>query len=88
MLKNARNNIRPMVSITVSEFNSNDIDEIFNKLTLEEGVDEITANIVREEGVYKINSNVKSHILDGYMKLIRKISIHKNIVLKLKSIKI
>jgi MoaA/NifB/PqqE/SkfB family radical SAM enzyme len=73
MLLKAGVNVRAMVSITVSEFNCDDIDEIFEVLTKDYNVLEITANIVRDEGVYTTPISAKERILKGYNNLVKKI---------------
>lgn len=71
-LKNKAKNIKVHVTITVSEFNALDINDIFHELR-RLGVDEITANIVRDEGVYRIDEKSKKQILAGYRTLIENI---------------
>lgn len=71
ILKDYGRNVKVMVSITVSDFNALEIDEIFHTLTKKHNVSAITANLVREEGVYTIPKKKKHTILKGYTKLIK-----------------
>ena len=53
ILKNMGDNINPVVSITVTHENCDNIKEIFNYLHVECGIDSMKCTIVRDEGVYK-----------------------------------
>ena len=66
ILKNMGNNINPVVSITVTEENCDNIKEIFNYLHVKCGIDSLKCTIVRDEGVYKTPYDKKKKIFDAY----------------------
>ena len=80
ILKNMGDNINPVVSITVTHENCDNIKEIFNYLHLECGIDSMKCTIVRDEGVYKTPYEKKKKILQAYDWLTSEIK--KNIKLK------
>ncbi len=63
-------NVQANVTVTVCDFNVDDIEEIFNELYINEKVHSITANVVRNEGVYLINKDKASAINHAYKKLV------------------
>lgn len=68
-LKGYGRNVVPNVSITVSDSNCDDMDEIVDRLVSDHGVTSLTSNIVRDEGVYTIPVEKKRQILEGYKRL-------------------
>jgi len=66
ILKKMGNNINPVVSITVTQENCDNIREIFNYLHVECGIDSMKCTIVRDEGVYKTPYEKKKKIFDAY----------------------
>ena len=69
-----KSNVNPVVNITVSEENCENIDVIFNYLTKECGIESLKACIVRDEGVYKTPSNKQQKIFNAYDWLTKKIN--------------
>ena len=67
-------NVNPVVNITVSEENCENIEVIFNYLTKECGIDSLKACIVRDEGVYKTPTNKQQKIFNAYDWLTKKIN--------------
>lgn len=67
VLKNMNNpKVKPVINITVSNENCDDIEEIFNYLTDFCKIDSIKCCIVRDEGVYKTPTEEKKKILNAY----------------------
>ena len=66
VLKNMANNINPVVSITVTHENCDNIKNIFNYIHQDCGVDSIKCTLVRDEGVYKTPDEKKKKILEAY----------------------
>ena len=66
LLKKMGKNINPVVSITVSHENCENIKEIFSYLNKDCGIDSIKCTIVRDEGVYKTPTDKQKKILDAY----------------------
>jgi MoaA/NifB/PqqE/SkfB family radical SAM enzyme len=66
LLKNMGDNINPVVSITVTHENCDNIKEIFNYLNKDCGIDAIKCTIVRDEGVYTTPIEKKKKILEAY----------------------
>tara|TARA_Y100000816_G_scaffold292599_1_gene288953 strand:+ start:3977 stop:5077 length:1101 start_codon:yes stop_codon:yes gene_type:complete len=69
-----KSNVNPVVNITVSEENCENIDVIFNYLTKECGIESLKACIVRDEGVYKTPTNKQQKIFNAYDWLTKKIN--------------
>ena len=67
-------NINPVVNITVSQENCDQIEEIFNYFTSECGINSLKACIVRDEGIYKTPSDKTRKIYDAYNWLTNKIN--------------
>jgi len=65
-LKKLGPKISPVVSITVTHENCDNIKEIFNYLHNECNIDSIKCCIVRDEGVYKTPDDKKKKIYDAY----------------------
>ena len=65
-LKNLGSKVNPVVSITVTHENCDNIKEIFNYLHKDCKIDSIKCCIVRDEGVYKTPSEKKKKIYDAY----------------------
>ena len=68
-----KSNINPVVSITVTHENCDDLEKIFNHLTKEEKIDYLKCTIVRDEGVYKRPQDKIEKILSAYNWLTDKI---------------
>ena len=66
LLKKFGPNINPVVSITVTHENCDDIKNIFNYLHEDCKIDSMKACIVRDEGVYKTPTEKKRKIFDAY----------------------
>jgi MoaA/NifB/PqqE/SkfB family radical SAM enzyme len=66
MLKKMGNNVNPVVSITVTHENCENIKEIFYHLHKDCGVDSIKCTIVRDEGVYTTPTNKQKKIFEAY----------------------
>lgn len=66
LLKKMGDNINPVVSITVTHENCDNIKEIFNYIHKECGVDAIKCTIVRDEGVYVTPTDKQKKILEAY----------------------
>ena len=66
LLKKMGDNINPVVSITVTHENCDNIKEIFNYLNKECGIDAIKCTIVRDEGVYTTPTDKQKKILEAY----------------------
>lgn len=65
-LKNLGPKIIPVVNITVSHENCDNIDKIFKFLNKDCGIESIKCCIVRDEGVYKTPQEKKKKIFDAY----------------------
>ena len=65
--------ISPVVSITVTEENCDNIKNIFHYLTDECGINALKCTAVRDEGVYKTQSEKKQKIYEAYKWLTEKI---------------
>ena len=65
-LKNLNSKINPVVSITVTHENCDDIEKIFNYLHKDCKIDSIKCAIVRDEGVYTTPSEKKKKIFEAY----------------------
>lgn len=74
ILKKLPDNINPVVSITVSHENCDNIDEIYDFFVNECKIDSIKCTIVRDEGVFKTPKIKKQKILNAYSKLTEKIN--------------
>jgi radical SAM protein with 4Fe4S-binding SPASM domain len=59
-------NINPVVSITVSEENCDNIRDIYNYLNFDCNIDSIKCTIVRDEGVYNTEPKKKDKIYQAY----------------------
>ena len=66
LLKKMPDNINPVVSITVTHENCDNIKSIFNYLHIDCGIESIKCTIVRDEGVYKTPHEKKKKIYDAY----------------------
>jgi MoaA/NifB/PqqE/SkfB family radical SAM enzyme len=66
LLKKMGDNINPVVSITVTHENCDNIKEIFNYLNKECGINAIKCTIVRDEGVYTTPTDKQKKILEAY----------------------
>ena len=66
ILKKMGDNINPVVSITVSHENCDNIDKVFNYLHNDCGIDSIKCTLVRDEGVYKTPIEKKKKIFNAY----------------------
>ena len=66
-------NVKPVVSITVSHENCDNIKNIFEYLTSKCGIDSLKCTIVRDEGVYKTPIEKKKNIFKAYTWLTNKI---------------
>ena len=75
LLKKMGDNINPVVSITVTHENCDNIKEIFNYLHKDCGIDAIKCTIVRDEGVYTTPTDKQKKILEAYDWLTNEIKI-------------
>ena len=66
-------NVNPVISITVSHENCDDIKNIFDYLISKCKIDSLKCTIVRDEGVYKIPIEKKKKIFESYAWLTNKI---------------
>ena len=66
-------NVNPIVGITVSHENCDNIKNIFEYLTSKCGIDSLKCIIVRDEGVYKTPIEKKKNIFEAYTWLTNKI---------------
>ena len=66
LLKKMGDNINPVVSITVTHENCDNIEEIFNYLHKDCEIDAIKCTIVRDEGVYSTPTEKQKKILEAY----------------------
>lgn len=67
-------NINPVVNITVSQENCDQIEEIYKYFTESCGIDSLKACIVRDEGIYKTPTDKAKKIFDAYVWLTDKIN--------------
>ena len=75
ILKNMNaSNINPVVNITVSQENCDNIVNIYKYFTEECNIDSIKACIVRDEGIYKTPTDKAKKIYDAYVWLTNKIN--------------
>ncbi len=72
-LKKIDQRVSPMVSITVSHENCENIEKIFNYLTQDCNIDSLKCTIVRDEGVYKTPQEKREKIFKAYTWLTNKI---------------
>ena len=72
-LKKMDKRVNPIVSLTVNHENCENIEKIFEYLTVECKVNSIKCTIVRDEGVYKTPDNKKQKIFQAYSWLTSKI---------------
>ena len=73
-LKKFSKNINPVVSITVTHENCDNIENIFNHLVYKCKIDSIKCTIVRDEGVYKTPQSKREKIYSAYSWLTGKIT--------------
>ena len=73
-LKNHKKNVNPVVSITVTHENCDDIENIFNYLFYKSKINALKCTIVRDEGVYKTPREKREKIFSAYSWLTNKIS--------------
>ena len=71
-------NVNPVVSITVSQENCDNIKNIFKYLTSKCGIDSLKCTIIRDEGVYKTPIEKKKNIFEAYTWLTNKIQVMSN----------
>ena len=71
-------NVNPIVGITVSHENCDNIKNIFEYLTSKCGIDSLKCTIVRDEGVYKTPIEKKKNIFEAYTWLTNKIQVMSN----------
>ena len=71
-------NVNPIVGITVSHENCDNIKNIFEYLTSKCGIDSLKCTIVRDEGVYKTPIEKKKNIFEAYTWLTNKIQAMSN----------
>ena len=68
-----KRNVNPVISITVSHENCDNIKKIFEYLTSKCKIDSLKCTIVRDEGVYKTPIEKKKKIFEAYAWLTNKI---------------
>ena len=73
-LKKLKDNINPVVSVTVTHENCDDIENIYNLLVNKYKIDSLKCTIVRDEGVYKTPNEKRKKIFSAYNWLTNKIS--------------
>jgi len=76
-------NVSPVVSITVTQENCDNIEKIFNFLHYDSKIESIKCTLVRDEGVYKTPLDKKNKILAAYNWLtntIEKLSNNKSLI--------
>ena len=73
ILKNLPENVNPVVSITVTHENCDNIEKIYDFFVDECKIDSIKSTIVRDEGVFETPKLKKQKILDAYSRLTQKI---------------
>ena len=73
-LKKHKSNVNPVVSVTVTHENCDDIENIFNYLVYESNIDSLKCTIVRDEGVYKTPREKREKIYSAYNWLTNKIN--------------
>jgi MoaA/NifB/PqqE/SkfB family radical SAM enzyme len=66
ILKSMGDNINPVVSITVTHENCDNIKKIFDYLNKDCGIDSIKCTIVRDEGVYITPTDKQTKIFEAY----------------------
>lgn len=69
ILREMGHRVRPSVSITVSEDNHAQVDELYDVLLKDYGVDAVQLIMVRSEGVYEISGERHSKVLAAYRRL-------------------
>ena len=74
-LSSMSDRISPVVSITVSHENCENIENIYEYLTTKCNIKSLKCTIVRDEGVYKTPKNKREKIYKGYSWLTEKIKI-------------
>ena len=72
-LKKIEGNVNPVVSITVTNENCDNIENIYHYLTQEKKINSIKCTIVRDEGVFITPIEKKKDILDAFTWLTEKI---------------
>ncbi len=72
-LKNHKKNVNPVVSVTVTHENCDDIENIFNHLVYKCKIESLKCTIVRDEGVYKTPNEKRKKIFSAYSWLTNKI---------------
>ena len=73
-LKKHKKNVNPVVSVTVTHENCDDIENIFNHLVYKCKIDSLKCTIVRDEGVYKTPIEKRKKIFSAYSWLTNKIN--------------
>jgi radical SAM protein with 4Fe4S-binding SPASM domain len=69
MLQHLPVNVRPSISITVSQENYEHINAIYDLLLTQYGVDAVQLIMVRTEGVFKFDESFRTALLDAYSSL-------------------
>jgi MoaA/NifB/PqqE/SkfB family radical SAM enzyme len=69
MLRSLNINVRPSVSITVSEENHGQVTELYDALIDRHGVDAVQLIMVRSEGVYSLGPDAEDRVLAAYRML-------------------
>ena len=65
--------VNPIISVTVSHENCENIENIFQYLTVKCKINSLKCTIVRDEGVYKTPNEKKENIFKAYSWLTNKI---------------
>ncbi len=73
MLKQFEKNVRPSVSITISQENMHRVESLYEMLLGEYAVDAVQIIMVRSEGVFKLDENYRQELLQVYNKLSKKL---------------
>jgi len=73
MLKQLRLNVRPSVSITVSQENYQQVEQLYELLLSQHHVDAVQLIMVRSEGIYKLDESYRQPLLQAYSGLSKRI---------------
>jgi radical SAM protein with 4Fe4S-binding SPASM domain len=74
MLKQMHVNVRPSISITISQQNYQHAEEIYELLLNQYSVDAVQLIMVRSEGVFKFDETYRNALLNAYSKLCERLA--------------
>ena len=72
MVKNSHSNCIATCNLTISEDNCEEIEKIYDFLTLDKKIQTINPIVVRNEGVYDVPDEKKILLLEAYKKITKK----------------